>query len=149
MDVNKLKSALPNNTELVLGNVQDTIGPCIRSQLEAPVGFISFDLDLYSSTKSGLKIFHCESEQVLSQVALYFDDINHRFSHFKGGEQLVIREFNQGSEHIVIDKWHNIKNLIPFPESAWLDRFYLAHNLESLANAASPKRVNVHALKDK
>ena len=55
--------------QLVLGDVNETIGPFLASR-PAPVGFVSVDVDLYSSTMSALKLFDGEAAALLPRVYL-------------------------------------------------------------------------------
>ena len=147
MDVDELHARLPSNTRLVLGNVRDTVPAFVSGQLEHPLGFLAFDLDLYTSTRDALRILKAPSERMLKHVVLYFDDINRSWSHHKAGEQLAVAEFNREESDVVIDVWSHARYGRPFSDAGWLDRMYLAHNLraiEALAHTGPPNRV--HAL---
>lgn len=131
MDVEKLKSKLRSGTELILGNVVETVETLPDDM--PPIGFISFDFDLYSSTVDAMKILSKPDRNVLNRVALYFDDVdivvNHRFA----GELLAIDEFNEQNDEIKIDQWRGIDKNRPFPESFWLKRMYMAHHLKAIS----------------
>jgi len=64
----------------------------------APLGFVSFDLDYYSSTKAAFALFEGPASAHLPRVYCYFDDV---CSNALGcmtehlGELLAIREFNE------------------------------------------------------
>jgi hypothetical protein len=82
---------------LLLGDVEETV-PQFMAARHAPVGFISFDLDFYSSTKSAFRIFSCPDEHLLPRIFCYFDDIvsdGHQIHCEDVGELLAIREFNE------------------------------------------------------
>lgn len=123
MDVAALKARLTERTTLILGDVAETV----RSFSGPPIGFVSFDLDLYSSTRDALKIF--SHATILQHVALYFDDIEFFFNHEGAGEFLAIKEFNQHSLSIKIDRWYGVKQGRPFPERGFLDKMFVAHDL--------------------
>ena len=73
MDEDKLRATLSPKTELVLGDVAAVVG---RWKAPAPVGFVAFDLDYYSSTKAALSLFEdAEERPHLPRVYCYFDDI--------------------------------------------------------------------------
>ena len=96
MDVDAVRSRL-RNSELVLGDVADTV-PRFLAQLEGTVGFVSFDLDYYSSTCSALKIFEGPDQMYLPRVLCYFDDIvgsDDQLHCEDVGELLAIAEFNR------------------------------------------------------
>ena len=59
---------------LPTGLVEQTVAEFIGRR-PAPVGFVSFDLDLYSSTVSALRTFEADPELILPRVLCYFDDI--------------------------------------------------------------------------
>lgn len=64
----------------------------------APIGFIAFDLDLYSFTVSALKIFDIDNSKILHRVFCYFDDTIGSDGQLRNGytgELLSISEFNQ------------------------------------------------------
>jgi hypothetical protein len=124
MDISYLQGRLTDRTKLILGDVAATI-PAFKDH--PPIGFISFDLDLYSSTMSAFAIF--SSRNMLPHTPIYFDDIDLVFNHSYAGELLAIHDFNNLSQDVKIDHWRNIKQLSAFPESSWLDKMYMAHDL--------------------
>ena len=96
MDVAKLRSTL-TNAQLVLGMVEQTVPAWLRAAENAPLGFIAFDLDYYSSTKAALEIFNCEEPRYLPRVYCYFDDVKCMQLGCMNpyvGELLAIREYN-------------------------------------------------------
>lgn len=90
MDREKLESNL-QFSKLIIGDVQKTVKTFFYDYDPAPIGCIIFDLDLYSSTKSAMKIFDANSDFFLPRVMCYFDDIG---SIEFVGERLAIKEFN-------------------------------------------------------
>jgi hypothetical protein len=140
MDVKKLKSNLSSRTELILGDVASTVDAFVLRTQDAPLGFVSFDLDLYSSTRDALRILSHQRRRMLMNVPLYFDDIALPISHRFAGELLAIEEFNR-NPHVKIDKWYGIRNGRPFPERPFLERMFMAHDLEAISNC-SLKRAN-------
>ena len=143
MDVSLLRSKLGPRTTLVLGDVGETVPTFFDDPDVPPVGFIAFDVDLYSSTSRALRILSMPGRRNLDRVALYFDDIEHAISHRFAGELLAIDEFNRENEHIKIDRWRGIASNRPFPEAAYLPKMYMAHDLHAIA-ARSPDRGILH-----
>ena len=133
MDVDALRAKLSARTQLILGNVRDTVPNFFKFDIP-PVGFVSFDLDLYSSTRDALRIF--TTAKMLWHVPCYFDDIEFVFNNRWGGEFLAIEEFNQLSEGIKIDKWHGVRNGKAFPERGYFDRMFVAHDLAAVSKVA-------------
>jgi hypothetical protein len=113
---------------LRLGLVWDTV-PEFIAEGKAPVAFVSFDLDLYSSTRDALVLFDAPSGALLPRVISYFDDImGHSYNDFCG-ERLAISEFNNIHENRKLSPIYNLKNYVPgrFHNSFWWDQLYFAH----------------------
>ena len=89
-------------SEIILGDVKTTIPSFIKNfDSSSPLGFISFDLDLYSSTRDSFSIFSLKDECMLPRIPLYFDDISssdHGYFNAFTGELLAIDEFNDKSQ---------------------------------------------------
>ena len=92
MDVHRLRNALPDFAHLIIGDVKDTI-PGFLSTLspDAPLAFVSLDLDYYSSTKSALDLFTGPAELYAAAVVVYLDDIIEEF------DQSLVRRIAGGS----------------------------------------------------
>lgn len=75
MDVAALQARLGDNTSLILGDVRETAAGFVARHKPAPVGFVAFDMDLYSSTRDAFELFRSPSEAMLPRVLCYFDDI--------------------------------------------------------------------------
>lgn len=95
MDAEQLRGEL-KTAKLLLGDVNDTVPQFIQSG-PAAIGFISFDLDYYSSTAAAFRIFQCPDDLILPRIVCYFDDLSsdERQYHCEYvGELLAISEFN-------------------------------------------------------
>jgi hypothetical protein len=97
-DFAALASELPANCRLVIGDCKDTLGPLLREHgsAEAPIGFVSLDVDQYHSSVSALKVFEAEATHLAPVVPVWVDDsylsvLQTTFA----GEGLAIREFNE------------------------------------------------------
>jgi len=129
MDADKLRRRL-GRARLVLGDVRDTVPAFLAEKGRAPVGFVSFDLDYYSSTKSAFGIFDGGREACLPRVHCYFDDVA---SNDLGcmneyvGELLAIREYNAASGERKICKFENLRHSRPRWED-WQDKMYVHHD---------------------
>jgi hypothetical protein len=126
MDVEKLKNRL-GRAHLLLGLVEDSIQKFIDSR-PAPVGFISFDLDYYSSTMQAFKLLEAEYALLLPRIYCYFDDImGFTFSDYTG-ERLAISEFNGSHDMRKISPIYCLRYYLPTPpQSHWPEKFYMAH----------------------
>ncbi len=135
MDIPRLKSRLKERTTLILGNVKETVPSFFEKFKAPPIGFISVDVDLYSSTRDALQILGLADKKMLWHVPMYFDDVSDIFNHRFAGELLAIDEFNESHSGVKIDRWHGVRAGRPFPEHAYLDRLYVAHDLDSISVA--------------
>lgn len=134
MDEETLKQRLQPRTRLILGDVSKTVATFVSGLSYPPVGFISIDLDLYSSSKAALQILALPGKRMLRRVPLYFDDIDSSVHHRWAGELLAVQEFNDGNVSVKIDRWRDIEYDRPFPEHGWVKRMYMAHDLVALSS---------------
>jgi hypothetical protein len=127
MDREKLQHHL-QKAHLLLGDVQDTVPQFLKAK-PAPVAFVSFDLDLYTSTTAALSIFDAEYCALLPRVHCYFDDINGFTAGEHNGERLAIHEFNESHVMRKISHTYGLKYFIPEPyaREMWVDMIFLAH----------------------
>ena len=127
MDQDALRARL-ERAELVLGDVARTV-PAFLESGAAPVGFISFDLDYYSSTRDALRLFDGEAAAFLPRVLCYFDDVHFYPWGDSIGARLAIREFNEERPTRKIDALHGMRYIFgpEHREQRWLEALYLAH----------------------
>jgi hypothetical protein len=122
----KLKDA-----ELIIGPVGETV-PSFLERSPAPVGFISFDLDYYSSTKHAFQIFEGGNQTRLPRIWCYFDDTiwpeRACFNEFTG-EYLAINEFNAEHEFKKLAKMPYLNWTRSIP-AAWNDQMYVFHDFK-------------------
>jgi hypothetical protein len=137
MDERALRARLSKDTVLVLGEVKDTVAHFVRDIQRSPLGFIAIDVDLYSSTRDALQVLSLPGKRMLLHVPMYFDDVKRIFNHRFAGELLAIEEFNTTNEKVKIDRWRGITDGRAFPESDWLDRMYVAHDLEAISRTSA------------
>ena len=147
MNEGALRSRLSDRTSLVLGNVQRTVPTFVAEWQPPPIGFVAFDLDLYSSTREALALLVQPGLRLLAHVPLYFDDLDHFFSHRFAGERLAIAEFNAADGRVRIDHWHGVRNNRPFPERPFLSKMYVAHDLTATAQIRVERDVRVLPLR--
>jgi hypothetical protein len=145
-DPDALLAQLPPNVELVTGAVADTVAPFIET-LSTPIGFVSFDLDLYSSTRDALALFGSGPTLLLPVVIAYFDDviggprrIGSLFRNSAAGPLLAIEEFNRGHDRRRIDPIRILRYRRPLDRELWMERTYALHVLDHPARAAPAQR---------
>jgi len=131
MDVELLKSRLPQHAKLLIGDIQHTIPEFLKDlSPEFPIGFISVDVDYYSSTKQAMKCFVAQPELYLPRVHLYFDDLEDPVHNSYCGELLAIREFNEHEAFRKIEKHAFFKVNRIFKNARWIDHMYTLHVLD-------------------
>lgn len=129
MDEELIRSRL-TSTSLIIGNIAET-GPSFMATALEPIGFLSFDLDYYSSTVSAMQsLLNDEPERYLPRVFCYFDDTIgfHEELHSEfTGELLAIREFNISHPRRKLAKVNGLRyKLLPLDEP-WIDAMYVLH----------------------
>jgi hypothetical protein len=130
MDEAALRARL-RSAQLHLGLVRDTISTFIESS-PAPVGFVSVDLDLYTSTMDALALFDAEPDLLMPRVLAYFDDIMGYPWGDSNGERRAIRDFNESHVERAIDQLHGLRYTMPESQfhAAWTEAMYLIHILD-------------------
>jgi hypothetical protein len=86
--------------KLHLGLIKDTL-PVYKKEVDKdyPIGFISFDVDYYSSTIDAMSLIDLDADFFLPVVWCYFDDCyGSMFANEFCGELLAIKEFNQEND---------------------------------------------------
>lgn len=136
MDFERLRRLLTARTELVLGNISETVPRFVTETQNAPIGFVSVDVDLYSSATAALAVLSHPKKRMLRRLPMTFDDIDFPANHKFAGELLAIREFNQQDIPVKIDHWRGLQSNRPFFEAPWLRNMYMAHDLEAISQAA-------------
>jgi hypothetical protein len=112
-DPAELRAKLPPFCQLIIGDVGETIPAFEKDLANAPLAFVSFDVDLYSSTKRALPMLKYAPENCLPGIALLFDDSNTVLTHSDWcGEAAAVREFNEENTIRKIDRkpTFNIRN---------------------------------------
>jgi len=129
MDRKSLEKKLTKAT-LVLGDVADTAPKFFDEYKPAPIGFIVFDLDFYSSTKDAFKLLESKNlNNFLPRTYCFFDDIigdNEEIHCEYVGELLAIREFNEAHEHKKLCKINGLRHKLK-GDQAWYDQLYVLH----------------------
>ena len=128
MDVEKLEKRL-RSAKLVIGDVRETVQRFSESN-PTPIGFISFDLDYYSSTMAALRVLDMRSENLLPRLFCYFDDVAggpaYCYNEFTG-ELLAINEFNQSHADRKLAKIAGLRHNFRSLPTLWHEQMYVAH----------------------
>lgn len=141
MDEDALRRRL-RRAQLVLGPVHDTLPGWIESH-DGVVGFVSFDLDMYSSTVDALRLFDAPSERLLPRVACYFDDIFGYAWNDYTGERAAINDFNNSHDRRKVAAMYGLKYELPGEDrlKPWPEQVYLAHVFDSPSYNATEWRI--------
>lgn len=124
MEPERLRARL-STAKLHLGPVAETVPHFLKTQ-PAPIGFVSFDLDLYSSTMDAFRLFEGDDQVLLPRVMCYFDDII-GFSHGDfTGERLAISDFNAAHGDRKLSKLYGLRYVVE-QDKWWTDMMYMCH----------------------
>lgn len=130
-DPGVLTRQLPGNTRLVLGQFDETVPEFVsKCSSEAPIGFVSVDVDYYFSAVDTLRIFEGEPEFYLPLTTLYFDDIWFEQHNPWCGERLAIREFNDRHTFRKIAPFTELRGKRLFKSARWIDQTFTLHVLD-------------------
>ena len=129
MDQERLARSL-TSASLVLGPVEETVPQFCAMRRPPPIGFIAFDLDYYSSTRTALTILQADPAFLLPRVACYFDDIvgdlqsaHNEFT----GVRLAIAEFNRDHADRKIARVRGLRHFGPRIPRLWHEQVHAAH----------------------
>lgn len=94
MNEKRLRERLTERTELVIGDISDTLVDFIEDKKPYPIGAILVDVDIYRSCKNILDWMgrYPDGNEFLPRVFMYFDDTFPMYE--RQGEEKAIREFN-------------------------------------------------------
>ena len=129
-DRDLLKQKL-KNAEVIYGDVKDTVAKFFSNRALAPIGFIAFDLDFFSSTQAALLIFNSNEKNYLPRVECYFDDVNSSELLCASSETGVLRAismFNEENKKKKILKKEGVEAFRRFPCPGWNNSMFIFHN---------------------
>ncbi|MGE5563254.1 MAG: hypothetical protein ACM3ZV_08075 [Bacillota bacterium] len=140
----ELRRILPRNVELIIGDVRDTAPEFIARKDVPPIGFVSIDVDYYSSTVDSLKALDGPPELYLPLVEVYLDDIGFPGHHPWGGELLAVNEFNEAHDLRKISPANFLREYRLFKRAKWISHMYRLHVLDHPARSTVKQgRVNI------
>ncbi|NRD20754.1 hypothetical protein HNV08_11900 [Winogradskyella eckloniae] len=131
MNRDLLEDRIKGKAQLFIGPIKETLKEFLKTtSSETPIGFVSIDVDYYSSTMEVLELFKEDPNLFLPLTYIYFDDIFMENHNDKSGELLAIKEFNdtQKLRNIVYHKFLVNKRL--FKNSNWTKQIYYLHVLD-------------------
>lgn len=126
-----LLKKLDGRAEVIWGDIAETVEPFIEGvSANAPIGFISVDVDIYSGAKSALKCLNGSSDKYTPAVSMYFDDVSFFFANRWAGELAAIEEFNDENHRRKIDSDRSLPGHRPSKPAAWYQSMYVCHILD-------------------
>jgi hypothetical protein len=127
----ELRRKIEGRAEMIWGDITETVGPFVSSLEEnAPLGFISVDVDIYSAAKSALTCLGGAPEKYLPAISMYFDDVRFFFANEWSGELLAIKEFNEQHQMRKIGLDHSLPGRRPGEAEGWYSSMYVCHVLD-------------------
>lgn len=147
MDVDALSKSLPPFAQLIIGDIAETVPSFLaKFSADAPIGFISVDVDYYTSAKQVLRILTGPPESYLPIVATYLDDIGVPGSNPWTGELLAVREFNNTNEMRKIAPFTLLRSQRIFKNTQWIDRMFAAHIHDHRLRSPAARRASQYVL---
>ena len=107
---------------VIYGDIKNTLPQYIENWGDSVLGFVSLDLDLYSSTINAMPIFEMSPDQYLPSVMVHLDDTNTQLTMNPWcGAELAVNEFNNTHTMRKFEQKHHCWNI---------DNFYVMHVLD-------------------
>lgn len=123
-----LRSTLPANATLIIGNIVDTIPPFLAAlPQDAPIGFVSLDVDYYWSSVDALTALSGPPERYLPLVTMYLDDIGFQTHNPWCGELGAIADFNAAHGMRKISPFNFLRETRLFKNAQWISHMYTFH----------------------
>ena len=147
MDQAALRRALPDNAELVIGELRQTVPAFLQGvSAQAPIGYAVVDVDYYSSTVDALALFDGRPQQYLPRTLVYLDDVEHPSHNSWCGERRAVLEFNETRELRKIEPHAFLRGYRIFRNARWIDHMSTLHVLDhpTRATLVQPRAVEVH-----
>lgn len=124
-DVKGLKQT--SGAEIFLGNINDTLAEYVPGT-SCPIGFVSLDVDYFSSSVDALKIFlERDATKFLPWVVLYLDDVELDGHNPFCGELAAVEHFNSQDPYRKITRFNLLRQKRIFQRPPWIDHMYLVH----------------------
>jgi hypothetical protein len=131
MDQDKLVARLPPFARLILGDIEETVPRFVEGlSPSAPIGFVSLDVDYYSSSCDALKVLLGRADCYLPVVPMYVDDISLPSHNPACGELLALRDFNEAYKNRFIAFHDQLYHSRVFKHAEWLSHMYNVHVLD-------------------
>jgi hypothetical protein len=139
-----------DRAEIIWGDIADTIGPFTDTiDSNAPLGFISIDVDIYTATKAALQCLASRPEKYNPAVSMYFDDVSFFFANQWAGELAAIAEFNENHKFRKIGRDCSLPGHRPIKADGWYSSMYVGHifdhEMRQMPRERHPLTIGDHA----
>jgi hypothetical protein len=117
--------------EVIFGDIADTVDGFVETlDAEAPLGFVSVDVDIYSGARSALRVFAGRPELYMPAVSIYCDDTQFFFANRWCGELRAIEEFNEEHALRKIDEDRSLPGQRRDRTAPWYRAMFVCHVLD-------------------
>lgn len=125
-DREHLARLLPPNVRVIYGPTAQTARGFADS-VDAPIGFISFDLAYYSSTVDAMQVLRCPATNYVPTVCCYIGGITMETANPGVGELLAISEFNATEPARMLAPTTWLRERRVFKNAFWHRQIYTFH----------------------
>ena len=147
MNKTLLEEKIKGKATLIYGPIKETIKTFKETLTKnSPIGFISLDVDYYSSTKEVFELFTSKASFFLPLTYIYFDDIYMPHHNTKCGELLAIKEFNEENQYRNISYHSFFENDRLFKNAKWVKQIYYFHILDHDLRFNARKNKKTHII---
>jgi hypothetical protein len=122
----QLDRLLPPEVKILYGPIAETARG-FAGTVDAPIGFVSFDLAYYSSTVDALQVLNGPATHYLPTVACYIGAILIDTANPDVGELLAIREFNEQSALRKLHPHTSLREKRVLKNARWHKQIYTCH----------------------
>jgi len=130
-DPEKLRARLKGKAELILGDINDTIGSFTATLTpERPLGFVAIDVDIYSGTVAALKGLEGPAGVYLPAISFYLDDVGSYFNNDVCGELGAVNEHNLAHPLRPIGIDRSLPGRRADVQATWHRHMYVCHVLD-------------------
>lgn len=128
-DQGQLRASLPAFAQLIIGDVEDTVRGFLESY-EGRIGFVSVDVDYYSSAVSCLAMLNGPKDKYMPFIPVFFDDVLLDSHNPWCGELLAIAEFNAANALRKIAPYTALSTKRIIKNATWLPQMFALHVLD-------------------
>ena len=131
MDFPRLARQLPDNTQLVIGELEQTVPEFVKHlSPDEPIGYVALDVDYYFSSVQALQLLAGDARCYLPVTILYLDDIWCDRHNSACGERLAVAEFTRTHPLRHIEQHPFFETTRVFRRAKWIKQIYYLHVLD-------------------